>query len=326
MGEISTPSTYGQPKKSPEKQPTKLARTKDFLALLSQDDDSWIDPILCSNKQPNSEIAKAVWKCEAKTFIDKQMRAMIEAIIDVFSNPTKYRWECPIPLLIPRAPNWTSKTDSSLDGAGGFCLDLKIWYFLAWPIEIQNRTIRSLAYRQGKLPKHQLITINDLEFAAGIIMYLAVACKIAALTDKPVQAILLNLMDNTSAETWMLKGCTTSMASMALSRILCGCLMYGEVGLNAGFIRGEDNVEADGISRTHKKNETPDFTRLFQEFPSLNYCEQFHPSPGFLCDLFSALLSHESPVPTQVKLSGHFSPAKTSFTSLCRNTSWELPL
>ena len=290
----------------------RLARKQHFLALLSQEDDSWIDPVLCTNKGPNSEISKAVWKCNSKTYVDKQMRECIDAITDVFDNPTKYRWECPIPMLIPREPTWGSKTDSSLAGAGGFCLDLRIWVFIEWPLAIRNRTIKSLAYRQGKIPTHKLITINDLEFAVVIIMYLAVACRVQGMATVPVQPILLNLVDNTSAEKWTTKGCTSSKASMALSRIFCGCLMQGNVGINAGFIKGKDNVVADGISRTHKKNDTPDFKRLFQEFPKLNYCERLHPSRDFLCNLFSALLSHESPVPTQVKLNGHFSPARMS--------------
>ena len=290
----------------------RLARSRHFNELLNQEDDSWVDPVLCTKRAKNQAITKKVWKCTARTFIDRYSRASLDALEDVYNNPTRYRWECPISLLIPRAPTWRSKCDSSLTGAGGFCLELRLWVSIEWPAEIRARTINSRAYRRGQLKKHDLITINDLEFAMVLIMYLAVITRVKTLVNVPVQPILLNLVDNTSAEAWTTKGCTSSRASMALSRILCGLLMKNDVGLNAGFIKGTDNVEADGISRTHQKNETPNFARLFQEFPQLNCCERFHPSPEFFSVLCSALLSHESPVPTQVSGSGHFSPARTS--------------
>jgi len=84
------------------------------------------------------------------------------------------------------------------------------------------------------------------------------------------------------------------------------------LGLDSGYIQGDDNKCADAISRLVKDNLTY-LTSLFQNFPSLSTYRRYHPAPELISLLFNALLNNSQEVPTQLRLKGHFSVGKNTF-------------
>jgi hypothetical protein len=266
---------------------------------------------------PQKEMNKKIWKSHNRTYLDRPCRECIAAVRDVFLHSKKYKWQSPIGHLIPREEDLESWGDSSLRAGGGVNLTLRFIAFLPYPKELFERTIAGEAYQTGRLKKEDLVTINDLEFLIMIIMYCGALLRLRELrkgdgTPLRAQLILKNWVDNTVAESWTRKACRTSAASKALSKILCGCMMSGELGLNADYIEGEKNTLADRISRLLDKNAFPNFALLFKEFPQLKCCLLFVPGPELLSALYSALLQRKAPAPTSIKITGHFVPVETS--------------
>ena len=65
---------------------------------------------------------------------------------------------CPIAHLIPQTPTGVARSDSSLHSARGYCVFAAFWWYLKWPPEVQERTIKYIAGCNN--PK--LISINAL--------------------------------------------------------------------------------------------------------------------------------------------------------------------
>ena len=176
---------------------------------------------------------------------------------------------------------------------------------------IQVRTLKFFVVNKKDPGTGELISINLLEYATIIINFAAATLSIITrptLLSKgnPFPA-LLNWADNMSANSWTRKSCTASYAGRCLSRLLCSLCLNNPLGLNADFIAGIDNIVADMISRLHPVPGTgPNFSALFQAFPSLTACRRFHPSPELLSRLMQALLSEAAPVIPPPKTLGHF--------------------
>ena len=116
-------------------------------------------------------------------------------------------------------PNSVAGGDSCLTACGGYSIDMEYWWYHEWPQDIQKRTL--LYIKDDKSGK--LIAINGMEYATAIINYAASIhywCiqKMCQRKHIPYPSVLI-LIDNTSAESWMRKGCKKSMAGRALGRL-----------------------------------------------------------------------------------------------------------
>ena len=75
----------------------------------------------------------------------------------------------PIGHLIKQSPSGVGYSDSCLHAAGGCILDLGFWWYLEWPKNIQQHTLKFIYNdKDGKL-----VSINALEYASLIINYVA---------------------------------------------------------------------------------------------------------------------------------------------------------
>ena len=287
-----------------------LRKTEAFQELIKDIDRSSLsEEDLQKGLFAQGKLAQKIWRYTRRYFINRTMRAEIAMLIYILEHPTEYRWETPIAHLIPRESDYNSFGDSCLTGCGGFSIDLAFWWQLIWPQEIQVRTIRVLQQKDKRL-----ISINVLEYATILFTFEA-ACT--ALAEKREQGdlpnafpVLLNRVDNTSAETWTRKACASSKPAKALGRIFCGQLINNPLGLNAVYLEGERNVIADYISRLKKTNPyiPIDFTSLFQRFPILNSCRRYHPSAELRSMVYDAMLCNRVPEIGTIKMRGHFDP------------------
>ena len=237
----------------------------------------------------SSKTAKAIWDCKAQTWITVQVRAELDFIATVFSNPMIYLWESPIAHLIPLEPDYAGWQDSCLSGAGGFSFQLFFWWVVEWPSFIQQRSIRFL-----KKGDTNLISINLLEYAAIIVGLAAsiVAWEKMPQHSRPQHPMLLLWTDNTTAESWTrrisgLKG----PQGKGLARLFAHLLMFSDVGVRAAYVEGEQNVIADHLSRIRHTDDFSQFTypALEQKFPRLATCRRFQPSPELISALFTTL-------------------------------------
>ena len=60
--------------------------------------------------------------------------------------------------------------------------------------------------------------------------------------------IALLMADNTTAESWIIRACTSSAIGRALGRVQCAPMINNPLGINCGHVCSEDNEVADRIS------------------------------------------------------------------------------
>ena len=82
-------------------------------------------------------------------------------------------------------------------------------------------------------------------------------------------------------------------------------MINNSLGFKANFVKGEDNILADAISRTVVSKNTS-FSILYQRFPHLRSWKRFIPSQELLSHLFSALLTEQDHGLVWIKNLGHF--------------------
>ena len=71
----------------------------------------------------------------------------------------------PIGHLITRSPSATGWSDSCLHAAGGYSLNMGFWWYMEWPQNIQQSTLKFIFNnKDGKL-----VSINALEYASLIV-------------------------------------------------------------------------------------------------------------------------------------------------------------
>ena len=159
-----------------------------------------------------SKLVKQVWDSKAKFIINKTLRAELNLLTVIFSNPHQFKWEIPIRHLISTDYDCTVLGDACLEGEGAFCDELGFWYFIEWPDMIKARTIKA------KIKHSELVSINCLEFVIIIISYNAVLDAIellGVLTEIPHPKTLI-LADNTAADSWTRKIASSSVIGKAL--------------------------------------------------------------------------------------------------------------
>ena len=214
------------------------------------------DEKLLKEKFQQRKIAKTVYDSKLPYIITKELRSELNLLQYILDNPSVYPWVGHIAHIVPRDHDFVSYGDSSLYAAGGYSLDLKFWWYLEWPPEIQAKTLKFFKFTVKDPSSGELISINLLEYATAIINYAAATVALQAnpdliSKDNPFP-VLLNFADNESTNSWVRKTPYSTPKHRALSRILCNLRMNNSLGLNSSYISTFDNFIADFISRLHR--------------------------------------------------------------------------
>ena len=209
-------------------------------------------------------------------------------------------FQTPIAHLILREPRAVGDGDASLKAGGGCCKELNFWWYLKWPAEVREFTLRYIKNNKNGT----LICINALEYVSLLITYLA--CTYYLLTtyknpEDPTPALLLRA-DNKSAETWAHKASKKSMLGRLLGRLQYMLMLQNPVGLKVDCISTTDNVVSVRLSRIESEtNLTCDFDSLCQDFPWLSCCRRFRPSADTISLILDILLQKKSINPLKLK-------------------------
>ena len=248
-----------------------------------------------------SQAASKIHHSKRVYFLNKTAVEEFQIIRQAMADP-KIEKSCPIAHLVPKDPDAESSGDSSLDSAGGWSIDMEYWWYLEWPAEVRQHTLRFIKNNKNG----ELIAINALEYAASLINYAAAYHYWVTLGNTSRKGIqyptVRSKVDNKTAIAWLDKGCKVSAAGRALGRLQCALLINSPVGLDPEYIDTKSNIIADEISRI--KNETNIITeipQLLQKFPSLGICKRFLPSQELISHIMDALLSKRPTNPLTIR-------------------------
>jgi len=270
-----------------------MGRSRFKQLIIDANDGSNDNIALLRRKFAISHLAKAIWNCNEKCFINNSLREELNLLIDIITS-NSIQWSMPIAHLIPRIPDYQAWGDASLTAAGGFSIDLGFYWYLAWPHEIRSKTLKFFT----KNMKHngELISINLLEYIVVIINY-AICTYI--FNTKNLNSVhqhhtLLNWSDNKSAIAWTKQAAISTTGGKALSRIFCSICINNDLSCTSDYINTKKNIIADDLSRI-KFASPKSFSLLLQAHPVLNSCEMFPLNPEFISCLTHAVLSGHSP-------------------------------
>ena len=242
----------------------------------------------------HSKAATIVHRSKTKYFIGKLLRRELSLIKQALDSPW-ISFEQPIGHAIDRAPSGKARSDSSLSAAGGYSFDMKFWWHIVWPPEVQRQTLRFITTIRAE--NGDLISINVLEYAAIIITVAAATHFFTVREPRPDDPfpVVLYEADSSTAESWAVKACKSSLIGRALGRLHCCLLINNPVGTLIGHVASKDNIIADRLSRaTTNATLSSEFHSLLQDFPQLHSCRRFQPSQELLSLITEALLSANS--------------------------------
>ena len=244
------------------------------------------------------KMAAAAYDLKTKVWITSELRSELDLLHESLREEYRSWWQVPIAHLIPRIPDFVAYGDSCLTSMGGYCVELKFWWYIAFPPLIQDAaqasTFQTTVY---DFDSNESVSINILEFAAIVVSY-GIATSIlqshsnlrtSTLIDHDHPTISIHT-DNRSAQSWVKKAVSSaSPAGKAVSLLLCQLQLNNRLGLHAHYVRGEDNGIADTISRFHPTHLDFQFSSLCQLYPQLRNCTRFHLDAKMHSSLIAAL-------------------------------------
>lgn len=272
-----------------------------------------------------SESARRVHREKTQFFLLPTAKAELRIIRKALADPTINKWT-PIAHMIKKEPDSECAGDSCLYACGGWSVDMGYWFYHEWSAEVQQQTLRHIKNnKQG-----DLLAINPLEYATGLLQYAASYHYWVILDNITKRNIpyptVRSLIDNTSAISWLNKGCKKSKAGRALGRLQCALLMNSPLGLDPEYINTKKNVIADDFSRIMKEsnliNELP---KLFQKYPSLKTCKRFLPNPELISYIEDAALSKQLIDPLTIRDLIQKNPGKIAGSNTVNERSSEIP-
>ena len=258
-----------------------------------------------------SKVGKAVHHTKTKFYINRTLKAELKLLLEAFTSP-EVSFSRPIAHLVDRDNSGLARGDSSLKAAGGYSVDMQFWWHLEWPEAVRRRTLLYIKNNDD----NSLISINVLEYATTIINYVAATHFFTSVAPNPADPypIVQIDADNTSSESWLVKGTTVSFIGRALGRLQCALMINNPVAAKPGHITTTDNFIADGISRVdHSRDAETYFKSLHQDYPQLRSCRRFHPSAELISAVIRILLEGKLDDPIQL--------SKTVLGNLGRSTS-----
>jgi hypothetical protein len=163
-----------------------------------------------------------------------------------------------------------------------------------------------------------LISINSLEYAVQLIMMLG--CHLSHLETKDSQddphPVYLLECNNTTGESWLAKGCTSSATGHDLAHLQAALLLDQGVGYHFGRVDTKSNVIANGISCIPSESSlslTHKFPLLLAQAPSLLGCQHFLPNATLISLIVEILLQTDCTDP--LTASKHLLSDPRRFTS-----------
>lgn len=237
--------------------------------------------------------ARKIHNLKRKHHLNQTMIEEISIIRDALSSKSILKAQ-PIAHAIPNRQDAICYGDSSLNAAGGWSTDMGFWWYVSWPQKVRSRTIRYLKNGKSK----ELVDINAMEYATIIINFAASVHYWITQGHGKKKGIKYPLIrcfaDNTSSESWTVKGCKRSFTGRRLARLQCALMINNPVGLTSDRVDTETNDIADKISRWDNESDViPGFASLSQEYPQLKCLRRFHPSKELISLVTDALLSEK---------------------------------
>ena len=233
-----------------------------------------------------SQTSRQVHSCDRPHWINKTLREELHLIIKALENK-RLNKRTPLAHLVRRDPSATAWSDSCLYAAGGFSIDMDFWWYIEWPEEIRECTLKFIkSNKNGKL-----ISINVLEYAGGLINFAAAYHYFLNHPDQddPYPVVRL-FLDNTASESWIIKACKGSLAGRALSCLQCAMMINNPVGIQAEHVTTIANKIADKISRIKKEtNSVRGFASILQAYPEIAGCRRFLPSAALISHITDAI-------------------------------------
>ena len=238
-----------------------------------------------------SKACRAVHHTRKPFRISLAMRSELRLIYEALTSDWIDMWR-PIGHLIRRLPSGLGYSDSCLHAAGGYSLDMGYWWYIEWPDNIKNKTLKFVFNDKDGT----LVSINALEYAALIVNYVAATYVLSIHRPSPKDphpAVLLKA-DNRTAESWLVKASKSSQAGRALGYIQASLMINNPVGINVEHVTSKDNKIADRILCILSESVLlTKMQSLHKDHPSLTSRQRFHPSAE-LISLISATLSTKS--------------------------------
>ena len=142
--------------------------------------------------------------------------------------------------MVPRDPSVTAWSDSSLHAAGGYSYDMGFLWYIEWPQDIPQCTLRFMSSnKDGKL-----VTINALEYVSLIVNCVAATHVLVHLdsSETDPHPVLLFYADNTAAGSWIKKASSSSEGARALGYIQAALMINNPVGICVDRVSTTNNV------------------------------------------------------------------------------------
>jgi len=219
--------------------------------------------------------------------VTADLRLMLQSLFP--QNASAHSWIRPIAMLIPREPTGTVLSDAAHSGLGGWSPTFHfLWRLTHDDMKLAGFNMQELdsdqqeRYRYCKkenLPAghEEWLHINPLEFIAIIINVWFVILFIRKDPDRPGGHHILVRADNTSALSWLRYAARSQRRMIRnLAYFLHGLILFSQTAQYANFngkhIAGQDNSEADGVSRPELY---PSLASAIAAFSPLRTCQPF---------------------------------------------------
>jgi len=165
-----------------------------------------------------SKLMQKIWNTKKRFHISNTLRNEIKLLHHIFSNLNDFPFVTPIAHIINRTPDFVAKGEACVDGAGGFSEHLTFWWFIEWPPNVKNRTVKYfMKYYYGM--QGNKLSINLLEYIAINISLVAAATRMnQGFQLSHPNPLLSILSDNTIAISWTRKTATSTKEGKHLSR------------------------------------------------------------------------------------------------------------
>ena len=248
---------------------------------------------------------KFLWQSRRPIAISAKVRSSIKVIYDYLKSDQP--WQCPIGHLVPRAVATESKGDASHCAIGVINSDLRYIILLPFKKELFDRM------KSGKTH------INSMELIALFLGYISFLAKYNLTPEQfPPHPYIKLWGDSMSANKWFRKFSTNSVMATSALLLFAEYMKHSPVSPIPEWIAGDENTEADDISRVQelfspKKTHIYDvpfpilLNQVCLKYKQIRDWEIFLPSQEILADLsYVVYTDFSTEVPKTRKNLGHF--------------------
>lgn len=239
----------------------------------------------------NEIYAQYLYRTRDTTPVSTVLRYELQLLHDKLADFTQH-WRINIGHLIPRSHFLTSTSDSAFYGVGFWSNGMRVICMVPTSDSIRARCHLTSSRNPRRIYMNQMEYIGSiLDFGCTLYILEDDECKAlrSALFPNGVPPMVrtLSRKDNKVSETWIRKAATTSFYGQQLIRIMAELGKDSEVKQDGNHIDGDDNFEADDLSRPDKPNKRysldPDvlvawFDHVIAKYPRFGNYKVFIPS------------------------------------------------